>query len=74
MTSTTDRAAAALELLSEETGEPAVAYLLEQAEKYRALKQAITEGLEDVQEGRTADWDFGAFLKRARSQDRRDAE
>jgi hypothetical protein len=41
MTDTTEKAAAALELLPEELREPAVAYLLEQAEKFRALQQDI---------------------------------
>src|SRR5262249_9633215 len=39
--STTKRAAEALDLLPEEMREPAVAYLLEQAEKFRALKTLI---------------------------------
>jgi hypothetical protein len=35
---TTEKAAAALDLLPEEMREPAVAYLLEQAEKFHVLK------------------------------------
>ncbi|KAB2885472.1 MAG: hypothetical protein K8H87_16330 [Pseudorhodoplanes sp.] len=61
-----DKAAAALELLPEEMREPAVAYLLEQAEKYQALKPLVAEGIEDVEGGRVAEWDFGDFLRRAR--------
>ena len=55
MTSTTEKAVAALELLPEDMREPAVAYLLEQAEKYRALKELIAEGLEDVEHGRASE-------------------
>jgi hypothetical protein len=62
---TTEKAAAALELLPEEMREPAVAYLLEQAEKYRALKQEIEKGMDDVREGRVKEWNFADFLRRA---------
>jgi hypothetical protein len=65
MTSTTEKAAAALDLLPEEMREPAVAYLLEQAEKYRALKELVAEGLNDVAEGRVSDWSFEDFLREA---------
>lgn len=65
MTST-EKAAAALELLPEEMREPAVAYLLEQAEKFRALKAQVDVGMDDVDAGRTAEWNFGDFLRRAR--------
>ena len=44
MTITSERAAAALELLPEEMREPAVQYLLEQAEKFRILKELVSEG------------------------------
>jgi predicted transcriptional regulator len=64
---TTEKAAAALELLPEEMREPAVQYLLEQAEKYRALKDAISEGMDDVAAGRVADWSFQDFLREARA-------
>jgi hypothetical protein len=73
MTSTTENAAAALDLLPEEMREPAVAYLLEQAEKYRALKELVAEGLEDVAAGRVMEWNFRGFLAggaRSRSQAR----
>jgi hypothetical protein len=68
MTSTTERAAAALDLLPEEMREPAVAYLLEQAEKYRALKELINEGMDDIAEGRVSEWSFEEFLRDARAQ------
>ncbi len=67
MTSTTEKAAAALELLPEELREPAVAYLLEQAEKFRALQQDIEIGVQDVKAGRVREWNFEDFLRRART-------
>ena len=67
MKTTSEKAAEALELLPEEMREPAVAYLLEQAEKLRVLKQQIAEGLEDVAEGRVSKWDFEEFLRQARN-------
>lgn len=66
MTSTTEKAAAALELLPEEMREPAVQYLLEQAEKFRALKELVADGVEDVEAGRVSEWSFDDFLRRAR--------
>ena len=65
MSTTTERAAAALELLPEEMREPAIAYLFEQAEKFRALKQMIAEGMEDVASGRVSEWNFEDFLREA---------
>jgi hypothetical protein len=64
---TTERAAAALELLPEEMREPAVAYLLEQAEKFRVLKELVAEGMDDVAAGRVSEWNFQQFLREARS-------
>ena len=58
MSTTTERAAAALELLPEAMREPAIAYLFEQAEKFRALKQMIAEGMEDVASGHVSEWNF----------------
>jgi predicted transcriptional regulator len=68
MTSTTEKAIEALEMLPEEMREPAVAYLLEQAEKYRTLKAAIDEGMADAMTGRVVPWNFDEFLKQAKSQ------
>lgn len=59
------RAAEALELLPEDMRENAVAFLFEQAEKLRALKGLVQEGLDDVTAGRTSDWNMHAFLRRA---------
>jgi len=66
MKTTAERAAEALELLPEEMREPAVAYLIEQAEKFRMLKQDIDKGLADIEAGRIREWDFADFLRRAR--------
>jgi len=67
MKSTTEKAVEALDLLPEEMREPAVAYLLEQAEKFRALKDQIAEGMSDVAAGRVSEWNFEEFLREARA-------
>jgi hypothetical protein len=66
MKTTTEKAAEALDLLPEEMREPAVAYLLEQAEKFRVLKELIAEGIEDAAAGRLSEWNFEEFLREAR--------
>ena len=68
MTISSERAAAALELLPEEMREPAVQYLLEQAERFRILKELVSEGMEDLAQGRVSEWNFQDFLRRARLQ------
>ncbi len=67
MKTTIEKAAEALELLPEDMREPAVAYLLEQAEKFRVLKEQIAEGMQDVAEQRVSEWNFEEFLRRART-------
>ena len=67
MKTTTEKAVEALDLLPEEMREPAVAYLLEQAEKFRALKEAIDAGMEDIAAGLVAEWNFDDFLREART-------
>jgi predicted transcriptional regulator len=67
MKTTSEKAAEALDLLTEEMREPAVAYLLEQAEKFRALKEQIDEGMADVAAGRVSEWNFEEFLRQARN-------
>jgi hypothetical protein len=67
MKTTTEKAAEALELLPEDMREPAIAYLLEQAERFRVLKEQIAEGMRDVAERRVSEWDFEKFLHRART-------
>jgi glycine/D-amino acid oxidase-like deaminating enzyme len=66
MSKFTEKAAAALELLPEELREPAVAYIMEQAEKFRVLKAEVQVGLDDEAAGRVHPWDFTDFLRRAR--------
>jgi hypothetical protein len=61
---TTTERAAALDLLPEEMREPAVAYLLEQAEKFRVLKGMVAEGLDDVAAGRVQNGFFTIFCVR----------
>jgi len=46
--------------------EPAVAYLLKQAERFRMLKEQIAEGMSDIANGRVSEWNFERFLRRAR--------
>jgi hypothetical protein len=58
MTTTTEKAAAALELLPEEMREPAGAYLIEHAEKFCVLKELVAEGMADVEAGRVSEWNF----------------
>ena len=66
MSSASEKVAEALELLPEEMREPAAAYMLSQAKKFRALKDAIDEGLADEAAGRVRLWDLADFLQRAR--------
>jgi hypothetical protein len=66
MSTTVEKAAAALELLPEEMREPAIAYLLEQAEKFRTLKMLVDEGLADIEAGNVKEWNFEEFLREAR--------
>ena len=66
MKTTTERAAEALDLLPEEMREPAVTYLIEQAEQYRALKEQIAAGREDIAAERVSEWNFEEFLRQTR--------
>jgi predicted transcriptional regulator len=68
MSSASEKVAEALELLPEEMREPAAAYMLSQAKKFRALKDAIDEGMADVEAGRVVPWDLEEFLKQTRAQ------
>lgn len=67
MNSAVEKAVEALELLPEEMQEQAANYLLAQARKFRALKDAIDEGMADVEAGRVIPWDLEDFLRRARA-------
>jgi hypothetical protein len=68
MKTTTEKAAEALDLLPEEMRETAVAYLLEQAEKFRVLKEQIEEGIQDAAAGRISEWNFAEFLRQVRTE------
>ena len=63
-----EKAVEALELLPEEMQEQAANYLLAQARKFRALKDAIDEGMADVEAGHVVPWDLKKFLRLAREQ------
>ena len=71
MSSASDKAVQALELLPEEMREPAADYMLSQARKFRALKDAIDEGMADVEAGRVRPWDLQEFLNLARENAKR---
>ena len=60
MSTAVEKAVEALELLPEEMQESA-------ARKFRALKDAIDEGMADVEAGRVIPWDLEEFLKQART-------
>jgi hypothetical protein len=66
MSPATEKAIQALELLPEEMREPLADYLLSQAKKFRALKDAIDKGLADEAAGRVRPWALADFLQRAR--------
>jgi hypothetical protein len=66
MSSAVEKLVEALELLPEEMREPAAEYLLSQAKKFRALRDAIDEGPADEAAGRVMPWDLADFLQRAR--------
>ncbi len=71
MNSAIEKAVEALELLPEEMQESAADYLLSQARKFRALRDAIDEGIADVEAGRVVPWDLEEFLRQARAQVKR---
>jgi len=66
MTTPLEKAATALDFLPEEMREPAAVYLLAQAEKFRAIKAQIAEGMDDIALGRVAEWNLEEFLSQAR--------
>jgi len=71
MSTAAEKAVEALELLPEDMQESAADYLLSQAKKFRALKDAIDEGLTDVSAGRVVPWDLDEFIKQARARTKR---
>ena len=66
MSSAVEKAVEALELLPEDMREPVADYLLSQAKKFRALKDAVDVGLADEAAGRVRPWDLADVLQRAR--------
>jgi predicted transcriptional regulator len=66
MSSAIEKAVQALEQLPEVLQESAGEYLLSRAKKYRALKNAIDEGMADIEAGRVAPWDLREFFEQAR--------
>lgn len=71
MSTAVEKAVEALELLPEDMQDQAADFLLSQARKFRALKDAIDEGMADVNAGRVVPWDLEEFLKQAREQGKR---
>lgn len=67
MSSAIEKAVEALELLPEDMQESAADYLLSQARKFRALKDAIDEGMADVEAERLVPWDLDEFLNSTRA-------
>lgn len=67
MNATIEKAIEALETLPEEMQVPLVAHLMDEAEKYRALKSAVQEGLDDEAAGRMRLYDCDDLMKRARA-------
>ena len=65
-----ERAAEALDQLPEGMQERAVAYIFEQAEKYRVLKKLIDEGLADIEAGHVTEWNVDEFLREARAEEK----
>ncbi len=55
-------AAEALEDFPEELRERAVAYLKDQGEKFRILKQLVQEGIDDADAGRVSEWNMAEFM------------
>lgn len=70
MSSAAEKALEALQLLPEDLQESAASYLLAQAKKFRALRDAIDEGMADVEAGRVVPWDLEEFLRQARTKAR----
>jgi hypothetical protein len=66
MSSAVEKAVEALKLLPEEMQEPAADYLLSQAGKFRALKDAIDEGMGDGEAGRVVPWNLEDILRQTR--------
>ncbi|WP_295849359.1 hypothetical protein [Tardiphaga sp.] len=68
MSLTIEKAIEALEAMPDEMRESAVAHLVRQVEKFKALKSAIDEGMADVEAGRVFPWDPEDIWQRAKLQ------
>ena len=66
MSPTIEKAIEALEAMPDEMRENAVAHLVRQAEKFKALQSAIDEGIADVEAGRVHPWDPEDIWRRAK--------
>jgi hypothetical protein len=55
-------AAEALEDFPEELRERAIAYLKDQGEKFRVLKQLVQEGIDAADAGRVSEWNMAEFM------------
>ena len=53
--------------MPEEMRDNAVAYLVRQAEKFQALRDAIDEGIADVEAGRVVPWNPDDILRRSKA-------
>jgi hypothetical protein len=68
MSSASEKVVEAIGLLPEDMRESAADYLLAQARKFQVLKDAIDEGMADVEAGRVRMWNLQDFLTEARAQ------
>jgi hypothetical protein len=66
MRSAAEKVVEALKLLPEEMRGAAAAYLLSQAKKFRALHDAVDEGMADMEAARVVPWDLKDFLEQTR--------
>ncbi len=55
-------AAEALEDFPEELRERAIAYLKDQGEKFRVLKQLVQEGIDAADAGHVSEWNMAEFM------------
>lgn len=62
MTNAKPWAAEALEDFPEELRERAIAYLKDQGEKFRVLKQLVQEGIDAADAGHVSEWNMAEFM------------
>lgn len=63
MSKFSERAAAALERLPEDMQERVLGFIMEEADKLQALRDAVALGIADVEAGRVLPWDRTRYLK-----------